>query len=134
MSDAPAPDLNQLTKVHIKIRDARATLKKEYDAKDGELKASIKMIEAALLDHLNRTGSESVRTEAGTFFTQESLTPSCADWSALYAWIAEHDAWDVLERRVKSSFVKEFAEAHDGSLPPGISVFREKVVRVRRGN
>lgn len=132
MEPTPAPDLGTITKVHIRIRDARAALKKEFDVKDNELKAQLTQLEAAMLDNLIKTGAESVRTEFGTFYSQDKMTPSCQDWSALYAWIAEHDAWDVLERRVKSTFVNDYAEAHDGSLPPGVSVFREKVVRVRR--
>lgn len=129
---APPLDLARIVKAHVNIRDARAQLKQDFDASDADLKAAQKKLENALLDHLNKHGMESVRTEFGTFYAQEEMTPSASDWNILYDWIKEHDAWDALERRIKRTFVKEYAEAHNGGLPPGVSVFREKIVRVRR--
>jgi hypothetical protein len=125
-------DLGQVTKAHINIRDARTALRKQYEEADADLKKSQEKLESVMLDHLNRHGMDSVRTEAGTFYRQEEITPSAADWNALYDWIKDNDAWDALERRIKRTFVKEYQEAHNGGLPPGISVFREYVVRVRR--
>jgi hypothetical protein len=50
-----------------------------------------------------------------------------------YGWIKDNDAFDALERRVKKTFVTEFMETHEGGLPPpGITVSREYVVRVRK--
>lgn len=125
-------DLSKIVKAHINIRDARAQLKKQFDEADVDLKAAQGKLENALLDHLNKHGMESVRTEFGTFYAQEEMTPSASDWNALYEWIKEHDAWEALERRIKRTFIKEYAEAHSGGLPPGVSVFRERIVRVRR--
>lgn len=132
--EAPEIDLGQVTRAHINIRDARSKLRKQYDDSDADLKAAQAKLEAVMLDHLNKHGMDSVRTSDGTFYRQEEITPSASDWNALYDWIKEHDAWDALERRIKKTFVKEHMEAHQGGLPPGISVFREFVVRVRRGN
>lgn len=131
--EAPELDLGKITKAHINIRDARTALRKQYEEADADLKQSQEKLESVMLDHLNKHGMTSVRTEAGTFFRQEEITPSASDWNALYDWIKENDAWDALERRVKKTFIKEFQEAHNGGLPPGISVHREYVVRVRRG-
>jgi hypothetical protein len=125
-------DLGKITKAHINIRDARSALKKQYDEADTDLKKAQQKLEAAMLDHLNKHGMDAVRTESGTFYAQEEMTPSASDWNALYEWIKEHDAWEALERRIKKTFVKEYAETHSGGLPPGVSVFRERVVRVRR--
>jgi hypothetical protein len=125
-------DLDRITKAHINIRDARRELKKQYEANDADLMKAQDKLESVMLDHLNKHGMQSVRTESGTFYAQEEMTPSGSDWNALYEWIKEHDAWEVLERRIKRTFVKEYAEAHNGGLPPGVSVFRERIVRVRR--
>lgn len=125
-------DLGQVTKAHINIRDARAALRRQFDEADAELKKSLEKLESIMLDHLNRHGMDSVRTEAGTFYRQEEITPSAADWNSFYRWIKDNDAWDALERRIKKTFIKEYAEAHGGGLPPGVSVFREFAVRVRR--
>ena len=132
MSDVDI-DVSAITKAHINIRDARAELRKKFDEEDGALKEAQAKLEAVLLDHLNRHGMQSVRTPFGTFYKQEEITPSASDWNLLYDWIKMNDAWECLERRIKKNFVKEFQEAHNGGLPPGVSVYRENVVRVRRG-
>lgn len=129
---APSIDLGKITRAHINIRDARAALSKQFQDADADLKKSQERLEAAMLDHLNKHGMESVRTDAGTFYRQEEIKPSAGDWQALYDWIKEHDAWDALERRIKKTFISEYMEAHGGGLPPGVSVYREFVVRVRR--
>lgn len=138
MATAPAAppatlDLTSVTTAYVKIRDARAAMKKEFEAKDAELKGSMEKLEGVMLGHLNAHGMESVRTEAGTFYRQEDIKPSCADWSSFYQWIAANNAFEALEKRVGKGFIKDFMDAHDGALPPGINVHREYVVRVRRG-
>lgn len=127
-------DLTQVVKAHINIRDARNKLRKDFEEKDAELKESQGKLENVLLDHLQQNNMESVRTSFGTFYRQEEVTPTASDWSALYDWIKENDAWDALERRIKKTFVKEYMGAHEGGLPPGISIFREYIVRVRRSS
>jgi hypothetical protein len=125
-------DFARIVKAHINIRDHRQQLKKQFDEADQQFKQAQAKLESVMLDHLNKTGSEAIRTENGTFYAQEEMTPSASDWNMLYDWIKEHDAWEALERRIKKTFIKEFAEAHNGGLPPGVSVFRERIVRVRR--
>jgi hypothetical protein len=135
VTDRPVSDRLDMTAVaraHINIRDARNKARKEYEEADAELKQAQQKLEAVMLDHLQKNNTESVRTEVATFYRQEEVTPSASDWNALYDWIKDNDAWDALERRIKKTFVKEFMEMHDGALPPGVSVFREYIVRVRR--
>lgn len=127
-------DWARVTKAHVRIREERARLKREFDERDTELKSQQQTLEAEMLKHLNETGSESVRTANGTFYKQEELIPNAADWNTIYDWIKQNDAFDMLERRIKKIFVKEYMETHDGELPPGVSAFREFVVRVRRPN
>jgi hypothetical protein len=125
-------DINKLTKAYINIREAKHALKKQFDEADGDLKKKLERIEAEMLRFLQTSNTDSVKTDAGTFYRQEEITPTGSDWDLFYHWIAENEAFDALERRVKKTFVKEYMEAHDGSIPPGLSVYREFVVRVRR--
>lgn len=125
-------DHNKLVTVYTKIRAKRAEIKKAYEEEDDKLKADLAKIEAVLLNHLNTTNTDAVRTEAGTFYRQQEIIPSASDWQAFYDWIKENDAFDALERRVKKTFVSEYMEAHEGAIPPGVSVYRTFVVRVRK--
>jgi hypothetical protein len=139
MATAPAPpaqlgqlDMAKVTATYVTIRAAKAQLKQEMDAKIAELDNKLEMLEGAMLKHLNDHGMESVRTEAGTFYKQIDVKPSCGDWDSFYKWIAENNAFEALEKRVGKGFITTFMEAHDGRLPPGINVHREAVVRVRK--
>jgi len=125
-------DINKLVRVYVKIRDAKLEAKKAFEAQDAELKGKMEQIGNALLAHLNANNTESVRTEEGTVFRQEDVMPRADDWTAIYDWIKANDAFDILERRVKKTFVKEYMKGHDGAIPPGVSVMREYTVCVRR--
>lgn len=124
-------DLNKVVKVHLKIRNRRAELKREFEAQDKGLKEQQEKLEAVLLHHLSTTESESIRTDAGTFYRQKETIPSAADWGAFYDWIKEHDAFDALERRIKRTFITDYMDENDGQLPPGVNVFSRYVIRVR---
>lgn len=125
-------DANALTRAYVKLRDARAERKKVFDAEDRALKIKQDRLEAEMLRILNETNTESIATDSGTFYRQENLTPSGADWEAFYRWVSEHQAFDALEKRIKKTFVQEWMDAHEGTPPPGVNVYREFVVRVRR--
>lgn len=125
-------DINKMTKVYVRIRDARAAATKVYEDADRKLKEQLEMAGNQLLKYLQDNKIQSLRTDAGTVYTEEDLKPSASDWDALYAFIVEHNAFEALEKRIKKTFVKEYMEANDGALPPGVSVHREHVARVRR--
>lgn len=125
-------DMKRVVKAYIRLRDKRSEIKKAYEAEDEKYKAAQERLEGEMLRFLEENKMDSVRTEAGTFFRQEQITPSASDWSALYDFIREHNAFEFLERRVTKKAVKEYMEDHDGALPPGVQVFRKYDVSVRR--
>jgi hypothetical protein len=127
-------DLNQVTKAYLAIREARAELRRKFDNEDSELKGKLHKLENVMLEYLNANNLEATRTETGTFYRQEAIKPSCSDWSAFWEWMKQEDALDAMEKRVKATFMKEYMEMHDSTLPPGISVHREYEVRVRRAS
>jgi hypothetical protein len=140
MSDEPLADIaqtavldtNAVTKVFIKIRDKRAQLKKAFEDEDKVLKEKQVILEGAMLDFLQLHNLRSAPTDNGVFYRQEEIIPTGIDWAAFYEWVRANDAFDFLERRIKKTSVKTYMEEHDGAIPPGVSVLREYVVRVRR--
>lgn len=125
-------DTAKMVKAFVKLRDARTELKRKYEDEDKGLKAKQEVLEGQLLKFLNENEMESVKTPHGTFYRQEELTPTGADWNKFYQWIADNNGFDFLERRIKKTAIKEYMEMHNGGIPPGVSVYREFVVRVRR--
>lgn len=125
-------DLNQIVRVYIKMRDALAVKRRAFEDEERDIKSQMKVLENAMLNHLNTTKLESARTAAGTVYRTEEVIPSGSDWDAFYAWIAKNNEFEALERRIKRTFIKDYMEQHEGRLPPGVSVHREFVARVRR--
>lgn len=125
-------DTAKMVKAFVKLRDTRGELKRKFEEEDNKLKAKQQLLEGQLLKFLNENEMESVKTPNGTFYRQEEITPTGSDWDAFYGWIVDNNALDALERRIKKNFIKEYMEAHNGGIPPGVSVYREFVVRVRR--
>jgi len=129
---APAVDTSRLTKVFVKIRDARSALKAEFTRKDDELKEQQRQIRVALLQHLLATKSDNVGTEFGTAYKSEDWQAGCSDWAIFHEFCREHDLLNLMEKRVSVAALREYMENNGGRLPPGVSLHREVTVNVRR--
>ena len=119
---------NQLVKVYIKIRDKRAELTKQIE----ELEAQQDEIEAKLLDICKETGAESLRTEFGTVSRKLSKRYWTSDWGSFYKFLKEHDATELLEKRIAQSNMSSFLEENPDLLPPGLQVDSRYTAVVRR--
>ena len=132
MSTSDLIDTAKYTLAFRNIRDARAAAKKAWEAEDAKLEANKKLLQAGMLKFLNATNQEASSTEFGTFYKEEKVTPSAMDWDKVYEFIVENNAWELLQKRFGINFVKDYMEAHDKEPPPGVKVFREWVVKVRK--
>ena len=126
-------DAEAATRRYLAVRTARSNMKKDYENRDDILKGELERVETEMLGFLNATGQKTASTDSGTFYKQEDILPTGADWDAFYNWVGTHNAFDALERRIKKTFITEYMQRHDGELPPGVNVLREWVVRVRKG-
>lgn len=127
-------NLGKVMQAHMAIKDARTVKRHAWEVEDLALETNQNTLKTMLLDHLNKTGSKSIATDYGTAYRTEKIKPSAADWAEIQRWIVEHDAFDLLEKRLKSTFIKEYMEANEGRIPPGVNVHREFEVSVRRPN
>lgn len=123
--------IDRAVRVYRNIRDSRAKLKREYEEKDRELKEKLHQIEVHLMWQLEDQGATSIRTDEGLVYTEETTKASISDWGTFGPWVQENDALDMLQRRVVIGELKRFMSEHDDT-PPGISIHRERVVRVRK--
>jgi hypothetical protein len=130
---APMFPLDRIVQARQAIKDARTVRRHAYEKEDLILEEDQKKLDMLLLDMLNQQGASSIATEDGTVIRSLKLKPSAADWSAIWAWIMQ-DATrgELLERRLKTAFIKEYMEENNNAIPPGINVHREYEVSVRR--
>lgn len=116
---------------YIEIRDRKAALKKEYEARTAPLDAAMAKIEAHLKDQMAKQGLESMPTKAGTAYTQRRTSATTADRNAFLSFIRSNDAWHLADIRPLKTSIDSYVE-ENGDLPPGINFRQELVVNVRR--
>ena len=125
MSEATA---DKLVKVYLKLREARAELKQQ----DEELEQQQKLIQDELLELCKSTGAESIRTEFGTIIRSTQRRYWTNDWDSFYKFIKEHDAFQLLQKRITNTNMAQFLEENPDLHPPGLNVDAEYTVSVRR--
>ena len=131
MSDVK-PDLSKLVSVYLKIRDRKAEVANELNTQIAELDTKLKTISSVLLEHCKDNSVESVRTEDGTFYRSTKTKYWTGDWEAMSSFILEHEAVDLMEKRLHQGNMRTFLEENPDLLPPGLNVDSEYTVTVRR--
>lgn len=130
-----AINLDRVVQAYNAIRDARTAKRHAWEKEDLALEEDQDTLKVLMLDMINQIGGKSIATDHGTIYRTEKIRPSAADWNAVYAWIvADPDRFELLEKRLKATFVKQFMEDNDGVIPPGVNVHREYEVAVRRAS
>lgn len=126
-------NVEELVGAYLGLRRERESLKAQYEAKDGELKADMEKIEAALLGICNDTNTNGLRTSLGTVMRQVKDRFFCTDWDQFRKFVETEGSIDLLERRIHQRNFKEFiATREKEGLPPGVNVLREYDIVVRK--
>lgn len=132
-SSAPMFPIDRVVQARQAIKDARTVKRHAWEKEDLALEEDQKKLDVLLLQLLNQQGASSIATDHGTVIRSLKLKPSAADWAAIWEWIVQDPArGELLERRLKTAFIKEYMEANNNAIPPGINVHREYEVSVRR--
>ncbi len=124
--------LDRLAKIYRKIRAEITTLTQEYDGKIETLKAQQEEIKNAMKDMMKAMGVTSVRTEQGTVVLSVSTRYSTQDWDSFKKFVVEHDAVDLLEKRIAQTNMSQFLEENPGLVPPGLNSSSEYDISVRK--
>ena len=132
MTEAIKYDADRLVRVYIKMRDAKTAMVAEHDTRMAALEVQMEAIEAELLNICKTTGQDGGKTAHGSFSRTVKTRYWTGDWSAMHAFIREHDAVDLLERRVAQTNMKQFLQDNPGLMPEGLNVDSKYSITVRR--
>jgi sugar phosphate isomerase/epimerase len=130
--EPPPIPLDKLTRIYIKIRDYSNELRLKYEEQDKELAEELQIIEGKMLDICKSMNADSIRTEHGTIIRSVKSRYWTNDWDSMYAFINEHAAFGLLEKRLHQSHMKEFLLENPNTLPMGLNIDSEYSVVVRR--
>jgi hypothetical protein len=124
---------DQLVEAFITLRNERDRLRNEYEIKDSVVKNEMTVLEQELLAICNETNATSIKTDKGTVIRKLTERYFCSDWDNFRDYVLEHQALELLERRIHQGNFKEFiSEREKDGLPPGVNVMREFGVTVRK--
>ncbi len=131
MSEDTVP-LDKLAKVYRKLRSKIADLTQEYDTQVEMLKAQQDEIKNAMKDQMKAIGVTSVRTTEGTVVLSVKTRYTTQDWDSFKKFMIEHEAIELLEKRIAQTNMKQFLEENPGVVPPGLNSTSEFDISVRK--
>lgn len=111
------PNVEQLTRVYVKIREKRRELAKQ----DEELKEQLDTVSQQLLEICKAQGAATIRTDYGTVSRRTTKNYWTSDWDSFYKFIKEHDAFSLMFQRINSANMSQFLEENPDVLPPGLN-------------
>jgi hypothetical protein len=124
--------ISDAVEIYIKLRDKKAQLKSEFQDAVAPVQEKMDKLEAKFLEIMNTTGVDSLKTEHGTAYSSTRSSASVADKDVFFTFVKENNEWPLMEVRASSTAVKQFAEANEGELPPGINYNVERTINIRR--
>lgn len=120
--------LDRLVRIYTKMR---AKLQ-ELDAQVEAVKEQQQMVKVEIKDRLRAVGAKSVKTEHGTVSLTEKTRYYTQDWDSFKQFMVQHDALDLLEKRIAQTNMKTFLEENPGLVPPGLNSDTEFDVSIRK--
>jgi hypothetical protein len=96
------------------------------------LKEKQALLSANMLDLCAKEDIDSIKTPFGTVTRRIYSAYWTSDWDQMYKFIAENDAYHLLEKRIHNTNMKEFLEENPDALPIGLQSDRKYAVSVRK--
>jgi hypothetical protein len=132
LAKIPELSIDKKMELYLRLRKAKSVCKKHMDAVDDQYKECMSTIENHMLadaDKAKVTGF--TITGLGTSYTAETKKISVADDAVFDAFVLQAQDLSFFERRVSSKRVDAYIKETKVN-PPGLNIFRERVMRVRK--
>ena len=120
--------VDRLVRMYMKMR----TAVQELDAQIETIKEQQQAVKNEIKDRMRDTGVKSLRTDFGTVSLMEKTRFYTTDWDSFKKFMVEHDALDLLEKRIAQTNMKTFLEENPGAIPPGLNSDTEFDISVRK--
>jgi hypothetical protein len=124
--------MDKLAKVYRKMAAKIQELTTEYDSAIEDIKRQQDAVKTALKDQMLVMGVSSVRTDNGTVVLSTKTRYNTQDWDSFKEFIKEHDAIDLLEKRIAQTNMGTFLDENPVVVPPGLNTMTEYAISVRK--
>ncbi len=120
--------MDKLVRMYTKMRAAMQDLDKQIE----NIKEQQQQVKNAMKDQMQALGTKSVRTDFGTITLKEKSRYYTQDWDSFKKFIVEHDAVDLLEKRIAQLNMQTFLDENPSLHPPGLSSLAEFDIAVTK--
>jgi hypothetical protein len=124
--------LDKLARVYRRIQGRIQELTTAYETEVATLKAQQDAVKSELKDRLLAMGVKSANTAEGTVVLTTRTRYHAQDWDAFKQFIVEHDALELLEKRIAQANMAAFLTQNPQLVPPGLNSNSEYVIAVRK--
>jgi len=125
------PNVGDVIRTYMKLRDQKAAVEGEVKERVATLKSKMEKLEAYLKTQMDAQGLTSFKSDYGTAFLTTTDYANVGDWDAVLNFIRGNDAFDMLEKRVSKIAVRGYIEANK-AVPPGITYGTKLEVNIRK--
>ena len=128
----PDTTIEEMVGIYIKIRNRIEETEERHKSELEKIKEEYDIVSQHLLGICNEQNLDSIKTPAGTVSRTITSRYWASDWDQMYSFIKEHDAPQLLERRIHNGNMKQFLEENPDMLPIGLQAESRYTIRVRK--
>lgn len=125
------PNVGDVIRTYMKLRDQKAAIEGEVKERIADLKGKMEKLEAYLKTQMDAQGLTSFKSDYGTAFLTTTDYANVADWDAVLTFVRDNEAYDMLEKRVSKIAVRGYIESNK-AVPPGITYGTKLEVNIRK--
>jgi hypothetical protein len=130
-TDVTVP-MDKLAKVYRRMQSRIQELTAQYESEIEDIKRQQDVVKIALKDQMLKLGVSSVRTDQGTVVLSTKTRYNTQDWDSFKEFIKEHDALDLLEKRIAQTNMATFLADNPSLVPAGLNSMTEYAISVRK--
>lgn len=126
-------DIAAKVQKYINIRNELDAKRKEYQEFEKSLKQKLEDIQFEILNISDELGVDSLKTEFGTAYRSVKSSYRIVNWEEYLDWAEKNGALHTLQKRVTKSAVDEIVQEDlEGDLPPGLDLYSEVTINIRK--
>jgi hypothetical protein len=124
-------NVDQVIAAYMTLRSQKDSIEAATKEKVSGIKAKMEKLEAWIKTQADAQGVTSFKTKHGTAFLTTTDYANVADWDVVLEFIQSKGAFEMLEKRVSKTAVRNYVE-NDKFVPPGVNYGTKLEVNVRK--
>lgn len=123
--------IDDVIAAYMTLRGKKAAIEAQTKAEVVKIKEKMDKLEAYLKAHMDAQGLSSFKSPHGTAFLTTTDYANVADWDKTLAFILDNGFYEMLEKRVTKTAIREYIQNHK-AVPPGVTYGTKLEVNVRK--